>query len=212
MLVTLQIQSVGNKNGKRLFFGQLEDGNVLFHSDYYRPPVVNAADDDPENWTIEPNPHDGRFVVPNHVGPGSIVRGVCKKAANGVRATAWCLKSEHECKQLELTKLRWEWETKQATKRREAEEAEAAYHAAEREARAANPKNVNEALELDWEIVPGLDHGRQVVLERLFAGESKPRRITKYRRSSFFLSPLELSRALRHVMSQTQTGPRMRAR
>jgi len=184
MLVTKKIQSVGMKDGKRLFFGQLENGKVLFHSDYYRPPFVSAPGNDPENWTIEPNPYDGGFVVPNHVGPGSFVRAVCEKTSRGVQATAWCLRGEYEWAQLNLAKLRREHEEELAAKRRAAEAAEAERLAVAREARAANPRTVDEAIELGWVIVPGHDHGRQVILERLFADESRPRRITRHRSSA----------------------------
>lgn len=178
MLVMTKIQSTLIRGEVQLFFGEVGGESVLFHSNFYRKPIVNTSDDDPDNWVIVSSPE---ATSPYGVVTGMFVRGICERTARGPRAVAWCTRNEFEWCEDELARLRQEQAAKVAAEREAVKEELARRAAAAREERAKNPRTFDEAIEFGWKIVPGLDHGRQVVLERQFAGEGKPRRTTKHR-------------------------------
>ncbi|MEK7209105.1 MAG: hypothetical protein AAB677_02505 [Patescibacteria group bacterium] len=164
LIVRTRVEFVGRtEDGKIFFIGRSNCGTpTLFHQDYYFHPVLDGDSIIPAgNDEIVPGIPDDL----SDIGIGTILRGVCEHGPKGPRAVWWCFASDYVACEEEL-----------AHNLRIAEE-ERRLVAFERAA--ANPRTVDEALEFGWVVVPG-GNGRQRILERQFAGEPRPRRITRH--------------------------------
>ncbi len=140
----------------------------------------------------------------NEVKIGTVVHAVCVPAPNhDPRAVRWCTEAEFEACEREIQQILREkeeaaaeirleqvmYEDDLARKQKEMEEVARKRH----EELGANPRTYTEAIALGWEEVQGLGNGRQRILERKFAGESKPRRITRHLPSTKLMKAERLS-------------------
>jgi len=167
LIVRARVEFVGRmKDGKVFFIGRFgcAEATALFHRDYYCCPVLDGDDIIPGS-PGSGDPEDLGDIAADTI---TIVRGVCEYGPKGPRAVWWCFLSDYVACEQKLAqrqeKLRGETEARRLA-------------AVERAATA--PWTFDEALKLGWVVVSG-SNGRQRILERQFAGEVKPRRITRH--------------------------------